>query len=379
MREFERSPTESSSAAPTGLSAAVPPAAAQVLALQRSVGNRATAQLLTRSLGGGGRSKDAEPLKTEDPGRRTQRALSRVPEYRPDPKQEASKENPWPDCTEFQEHEAISAWKFWTRIGAPEKLAKRCGCSLVGTAFSDYLNAVGGRRVHKDDGNCISDQCAKDDKAHEALEARLLKAWHDQGPLAESALASSRTAELDLVKALEGSLLGPQPVPFVQDATLEITFKNNKLAGGLLFGGGAAPGETSSDFGRDSRWVSGTIRLERTDRGENPNFIDVKETVVFNYTVDDALDFCPGNTNRMTDAGFEGMAYNEFLSDMSRLEASGMTKDIGFHVEYHRTHTQDRSIRRTLSKTGLLLNDVPGDDRYAVSTAQPLPEDATTG
>ena len=208
---------------------------------------------------------------------------------------------------------------------------------------------------------------------------RLLKAWHDQGPLAESALASSRTAELDLVKALEGSLLGPQPVPFVQDATLEITFKNNKLAGGLLFGGGAPPGETSSDFGRDTRWVSGTIRLERTDRGENPNFIDVKETVVFDYTVDDALDFCPGNTNRMTDAGFEGMTYNEFLSDMSRLEASGMTKDIGFHVEYHRTHTQDRSIRRTLSKTGLLLNDVPGDDRYAVSNAQPLAEDATTG
>jgi hypothetical protein len=105
----------------------------------------------------------------------------------------------------------------------------------------------------------------------------------------------------------------PQPVPFVLDATLDITFKNNKLAGGLLFGGGSPPGETSSDFGRDTRGMSGTIRLERTDHGENPNFIDVTETVVFNYyTVDDALDFCPGNTSRLTDAGFEGMAYNDF-------------------------------------------------------------------
>ena len=29
-----------------------------------------------------------------------------------------------------------------------------------------------------------------------------------------------------------------------------------------------------------------------------------------------------------------------------RLEASGMTKDIGFHVEYDRTRTQNHSIRR---------------------------------
>jgi hypothetical protein len=335
MREIQQPAAESSATAPPrSLPAASPAAAAQLLALQRSAGNRATAQLLAR-------------WTMQDP-RRPERALSRLPEFRPDDKQEASKENPWPDCTPFPfEHEAISAWKFWmNKVGAPDRLAKRCNCSLVGNAYSDYLNGVGGRRVNKDDGNCISDQCAKDDKAHEVLEARLLKEWHDQGSVAESALAGGRTAELDLVKALEGTVLGPQPVPFVQDATLEITFKNNRLAGGLLFGGGTPAGETSSDFGRDTRLVSGTVRLERTDGGENPNFIEVKETVVFNYTVDDALDFCPGNTTRKTDQGFEGMAYNEFLSDMSRLEASGMTKDIGFHVEYHRTHTENRSIRR---------------------------------
>lgn len=344
MREFERSAAESSDTEPVALRAAVPTAAAQVLALQRSVGNRATAQLLARRLAGGDRPAD----ETTGSRPRPQRMLSRVPEFRPDLKQEASKDNPWPDCTPFPfEHEAISAWKFWARdVDAPKRLAKRCGCPLVGDAFRDYLNVVGGRRAFKDDDNCISKQCAKDDEAHAALEQRLLQQWHEKGTLAVTALASDRTAELDLVQALEGTVLAPQPVPFVQDVTLDITFRNNTLAGGLLFGGGAPVGETSSDFGRDTRLVSGTIRLERTDRGENPNFIDVKETVVFNYTVDDALDFCPGNTLRMEDAGFEGMAYNEFLSDMSRLEASGMTKDIGFHVEYHRTHTQDRSIRR---------------------------------
>jgi hypothetical protein len=341
MREFERSAAESSDTEPVALRAAGPTAAAQVLSLQRSVGNRATAQLLARRRGGGDRPAD------ETEGSRPQRMLSRVPEFRPDPKQEPSKDNPWPDCTPFPfEHEAISAWKWWSRdINAPKRLENRCGCSEVGKAYRDYLDGVGGRRVYKDDGNCISAQCAKDDAAHRALEERLLKQWHDQGGLAVTALAGGRAAELDLVKALEGTVLGPQPVPFVQDATLDITFKTNTLAGGLLFGGGAPEGETSSDFGRDTRWVSGTIRLERTDNGENPNFVDVTETVTFNYTVDDALDFCPGNTNRLTDGGFEGWAYNAFLSDMSRLEASGMTKDIGFHVEYHRTHTESRSIR----------------------------------
>jgi hypothetical protein len=379
MREFQRSATESPSTAPAALRAAVPPAAAQVLALQRSVGNRATAQLLARCPGCGDRCKDEESLETEDPRRRPKRLLSRVPAYRPDLSQWPSKDNPWPDCTEFQEHEGISAWKFWTRVGAPDRLAERCGCSLVGDAFRDYLNAVGGRRAYLDDNNCISEQCAKDDKAHEALERSTLKKWHDQGPVAEAALTSGRTAELDLVQAMDGNFLGPQRVPFVLDATLDITFRNNKLAGGLLFGGGAPPGETSSDFGRDTRLMSGTIRLERTDHGENPNFIDVRETVVFNYTVDDALDFCPGNTNRLTGAGLEGMAYNEFLSDMSRLEASGMTKDIGFYVEYHRTHTEERSIRRTLNKTGLLLDDVPDDDRYVVADADQHPDDAARG
>jgi hypothetical protein len=342
MREFERSAAESSGTEPEALRAALPTAAAQVLALQRSVGNRATAQLLARRLGGGER-----PADETGSGPRPQRMLSRVPEFRPDAKQEPSKKNPWPDCTPFEfEHEAISAWKFWSRdIGAPNRLANRCGCPLVGQAYRDYLDGVGGRRVFKDDGNCISAQCAKDDAAHQALEARILKQWHDQGALAVTALSGGRAAELDLVKALEGTVLAPQPVPFVQDATMDITFETNSLAGGLLFGGGAPEGETSSDFGRDTRWVSGTIRLERTDQGENPDFVDVKETVTFNYTVDDALDFCPGNTVRKEDGGFEGMAYNEFLSDMSRLEASGMTKDIAFHVEYHRTRTQDRSIR----------------------------------
>jgi hypothetical protein len=337
MRETQQPAAEPSvTVPPVSLRAAASPtAAAQLLALQRSAGNRATAQLLAR-------------WTTQDP-RRPERPLSRMPEFRPDDKQEASKKNPWPDCTPFPfEHEAISAWKFWmNKVGVPNRLAKRCNCSLVGDAFRDYFNAVGGRRVNKDDGNCISDQCAQDDKAHEVLEARLLKEWHDQGSVAESALAGGRTAELDLVKALEGTVVAPQTVPFVQDVTLEITFEKNSLAGGLLFGGGTPVGETGSDFGRDTRWVSGTIQLERTDGGENPNFIDVKETVVFNYTVDDALDFCPGNTVRKTDEGFEGMVYNELLSDMSRLEASGMTKDIAFHVEYHRTHTANRSIRRT--------------------------------
>src|SRR5690349_7742513 len=114
MREFERSAAEASDAEPAAAAAALPTAAAQVLALQRTVGNRATAQLLANRSGG-------------------RRMVSRVPEFRPDAKQEPSKNNPWPDCTPFAfEHEAISAWKWWSRdVDAPKRLGDRCDCSLV--------------------------------------------------------------------------------------------------------------------------------------------------------------------------------------------------------------------------------------------------------
>ena len=39
--------------------------------------------------------------------------------------------------------------------------------------------------------------------------------------------------------------------------------------------------------------------------------------------------------------------YNEVITDLSRLEASGMARDVGFDVSYHRTSTTTSDIPLT--------------------------------
>jgi hypothetical protein len=67
--------------------------------------------------------------------------------------------------------------------------------------------------------------------------------------------------------------------------------------------------------------------------------MSVEQTITFKYSIHDALDFCPGNTLQKTGWTLDRFEYNEIITDFSRLEASGMARDVSFDVDYHRTTT----------------------------------------
>jgi hypothetical protein len=356
-----------------------------VLSLQHAIGNRAVSGLmrtatLSRCPGGcrcggkcGGHEEELFEEHEQALRRRAgspqatlqRRAWTDPPPYKPDPRQKPGAGNPPPDCTPFpvfwgRSPDAGAAWSKWRYI-APDKLRERCGCAAVGDAYARYMDGAGGKLTYSDDGNCISAQCAAEDSAHKKLEEKILTQWHNNRDLVSAALGEGKSAEIDLVEAAKTSGAAAVAVGAgslsTLDVSTEITYRDNAKAGGLLFGGGSPPGgPPDSDFGRDTRRLTGTIKLERVDDGSNPNVLDVKETITFKYAVDDALDFCPGNTWRHKWDSQEHIAYNLLLSDLSRLEASGMTKDVGFHVEYHRTHTEQRSVNKPPPPAPIELN-----------------------
>jgi hypothetical protein len=352
------------------------PGPQQLLAIQRSAGNRAVARLIdapARRLarcdcGGhaGGQchcGKDTILEDEESPAVRaagtaalrravaSRRALQRSPAYRPNPAwSKAGRDNPPPTCTPFTgiwgtPAEAEAKWQLYSNV-LPGQVTARCGCSKVGDAYTKYLSATGGTNTLLDDGNCISEQLAKDKDAHSKVESDRLLAWAKvRNDFTRRSLPTGTTdVELDLIEAEKGNLVvtGSAPRKLQVD---EVTYRVNTLAGGLLFGSGHDPGDPpDSECGDDTRVMTATIKLHRLDDGSDPSRMSVKETVTFRYSLHDGFDFCPGNTIQMTinwsepaEVIKQRLEYNQLLTDLSRLEASGMARDVCFDVQYHRT------------------------------------------
>ena len=342
----------------------------RVLALQRSAGNRAVAALVARTpqlqrcgCRGSGTcacsGKDEE--EPDEQRRRLLRAprttLARItePDFQPKPAwSKKGADNPADDCTPFpglwgKPVLAHEKWQFYaTRV--PGEITKRCGCALAGEAYTAFFEAKGKLYSLDDNGNCISVQLSQDDAAHKELEERLLDKWQDRGgPVVRQALAGGGDAEIDLVKALEGTAVPVGPGPLAEmKVNSDITYKKNSLAGGLLFGSATADDTEQtkdSEYGADTRRLSGTIKLHSSG-APDATTLDVDETLTFRYRTRDALDFCPGNTLRKPVKSVEDFEYNQLLSDLSRIEASGMGRDVGFDVRYHRTKTTSRRLSR---------------------------------
>jgi len=287
-----------------------------------------------------------------------------VPAYRPKPSWwDIGRNNPPPTCSPFPAlggicPEGIATWRLlFSVIDAPKVLGKRCGCETVRTAFDLYMRAGVPRSQRTfnmpDNGNCVSEQLAKS-KAHNDLEDRVTKRWQaiekSRVPLLLS--GGVRDAEIDLVEATDGNRIVPADTSrslTEKKVSADIEYGENNLAGGLLFGGGSTDGEKTDDseFGPDTRRLSGTIKLRRTDDGSNPTRMRVEETFTFKYSIHDALDMCPGNTIQKTTFSVDRLQYNEVLTDFSRLEASGMARDVGFDAKYHRTTTVTSDIALT--------------------------------
>jgi hypothetical protein len=335
----ETASPQAAAAAPQAESQSRAPATlqARVMALQRTAGNRAVKQMLQR-----------------------RRAEGR-PEPKPNPPwSKKGINNPDYDCVPYPSskdyHDAKLTWDMlaWQ---LPDKVTEKSGnCSLVGDAFAEYLEAKGTRHTYNDDGNCISKQLAEDVVAHEGdnkfkgVEEGLLERWRrwEPGIIWYSLADKTREMEIDLIEALKGSIQPAVPGKLTEEEVSNaLTYRKNTLAGGLLFGAGTADHiEADSEYGFDTRHVSGTIKIKRTDDGANPNFIDVEEVFTFNYRVHDALDFCPANTLKKDSSEEGSLVYNELLTSLSRLEATGMARDVEFTVSYHRTRTLKNSVAK---------------------------------
>lgn len=261
--------------------------------------------------------------------------------------------NPSPTCTPYDclagiSPEGAANWRFYySVVDVPQHLGDRCGCDAVRTGYDLFFRAQVPRSRRSlrvsDDGNCISEQLAKS-KTHDRLEAAILAKWQarqDNFVPAALGLGSGGQVEIDLIDAVDKSFVTPvdstKPLS-ARRVDREIEYRENNLAGGLLFGGGSATGRLTDDseFGPDTRDLSGTIRLRRTDDGSNPTSMTVSQTITFKYLMHDALDFCPGNTLQKSGFTMDRLEYNEMITVLSRLEASGLARDVEYTVSYHR-------------------------------------------
>jgi len=267
--------------------------------------------------------------------------------------------NPPPTCTPYVCLDGISPdgaanWRFYySVVDVPKRLGDRCGCDAVRNGYDLFFRAhvPRSRRSFRfsDDGNCISEQLAKS-KAHNRLEAGVLAKWQArQSNFVPMALGSGREVEIDLIDAVDKSFITPvdstKPLSS-RRADSEIEYLENNLAGGLLFGGGSTSARLTDDseFGPDTRDLSGTIRLRRTDDGSDPTSMTVSQTITFKYAIHDALDFCPGNTLQKDSFTIDRFEYNEIITVLSRLEASGLARDVEYNVAYHREKSFESRI-----------------------------------
>jgi hypothetical protein len=347
-----------------------------VLSLQHSIGNAAVTRLAKKA-GSPPRTPPTPRLEPDDrvaaslrqavvartnaARRMVQRDIVPVPPYQADPPwSQVGPKNPFPTCVPYLGLGDVSPEGAWTWrllysvVDAPKVLGDRCNCATVRTAYDLFMRAQVPKSMRKfslaDDGNCVSEQLAKA-KTHVDLEAAVLAKWQAiekaQIPLILS--GGKREAEIDLIEAAEfGRIVTPDPSRSLTQKNVdnEITYTENNLAGGLLFGGGSSTNEKTDDseFGPDTRRLSGTIKLRRFDDGANPAWMSVEQTVTFKYSIHDALDFCPGNTLQKSGFSVDTLKYNEVITDFSRLEASGMARDVSFDVDYHRTTTLTSEI-----------------------------------
>lgn len=116
------------------------------------------------------------------------------------------------------------------------------------------------------------------------------------------------------------------------DVDVSSVVPRSELDAGFSFSGPTIPttpgilagGISGSDFGMDSRSISGKVQMLRVVA--NGVTISVQLRTKFRFVVKDAFDFCPGAMG-----GFPGTT---MTIPMSRLEASGSAADVPFEVHY---------------------------------------------
>jgi hypothetical protein len=190
------------------------------------------------------------------------------------------------------------------------------------------------------DGQTCQIKSLKGDKDHEPAERPVIEAVKGNLRSLIPRLAGVPSVTLPLVDAgVPRTLIHPDPAvgcprKNANDEPACLFLGSNKTFGSFLFGKGHEKGAIlDSEYGNDTRDVDGTVELIKVGAPTDPT-IQVKLVFKFEWSLVDAVDFCPGNT-----MSFNAMAH-ALLGTASELEATGMARDIFVSAQYTRIRDQ---------------------------------------
>ena len=197
-----------------------------------------------------------------------------------------------------------------------------------------YINGVGGLESH-DGVTSAGDRIAnafKADERHAPAEDAVLD-WVRSRlravVLPKLAGVPSVTLTFDEL-GVPGNLRKPVP-----------DYDNNAFTVAANLAGGIG----SSDFGVDSRDLGGSLSFEKVVDPTNRMWCSIRVRGEFEWVIRDGIDFCPGNA---------GNTLQEAVTiPMSRLEATGLAKDVGLFVRFRR-------VRNDLSTESFRNPDIDG-------------------
>jgi outer membrane protein OmpA-like peptidoglycan-associated protein len=283
--------------------------AGAVLALQQVAGNRVARAFVQRATAAG------EPGDQRAGATPPLRPVQRMPAYNPNPDWSSRGDDQCADCCQpYGETMAQLKWSFWSSA-FPSEAGSRASCPEVGAVWSQYFNATGGNRTF--DERATPNSCVirslKNDDDHLPHEDPHVAAVEAALPRLTATMAPGQSTRRPLSDVVGSTPLHPN-----------LVFNHNTRAGGSLIGGVG-----DSERGADTRAQDGTIELETERDGAA---MLVRSSVEFVYDHTDGVDFCPGNTGEHAPSAIVPFA----LRQVSKVEASGMARDVGLDVHYTR-------------------------------------------
>jgi outer membrane protein OmpA-like peptidoglycan-associated protein len=306
-----------------------------VVGLQRRIGNAAVARLVARArpaptaapvgrsslvlqrrCGCGSTGTCACSEETSESDREAEPIVQRIPAYSPNPAWSSKGAGQCADCCEPYTPEllATTKWHLWSTL-FPDEAGSRTSCAEVTQVWNRYFAASGGRLTFDESanaGSCVV-RSLKNDDDHLPHEDPHLRAVEAALPTLVAGMQPGESATRPLSQVVGTTPMHPQ-----------IVFNFNTRAGGSLFGGVG-----DSEHGPDDRLQDGTIELETFRDGAA---MGVRSSVLFSYTLIDGVDFCPGNTGERAPSAILPFV----LRQVSKLEASGMARDVGLTARYTR-------------------------------------------
>jgi outer membrane protein OmpA-like peptidoglycan-associated protein len=318
-------------------------------ALAPAIGNRAFASLHRSALPRRG-TPDVDGAGPVAPvARRSRRTLQRsIFPPLPQPFPSWSRKDPAQapgDCVPFIDtNDAMVAWLI-VKAGFHKAINDMCrDCPAQALEVYDaYMDAGGTPRFTYNearDGLTCQIRSLKGDPDHEPAEQPVINAVRGNLPSLIPRLAGVPSVRLSLVDAgVPRALIHPDPAvgctrQNANDEPACLFLGSNQTFGSFLFGKGHESGSiVDSEYGNDTRDVDGTVELVKVGAPTDPT-IQVRLVFRFDWSLVDAVDFCPGNT-----MSFNPRAH-ALLGTASELEATGMARDIFVSAQYTRIRDQ---------------------------------------